>query len=506
MADKDRSGRESVSLLALLTGAGIYLYANLFRWPNTPYLLGGDQVFFWTDAQRMLHGERIYQDFFRFTPPGVDLVYLTSFRLFGTRLWVTNAIVLVLGMALCWVCFSVASQLMSRIWAALGALLFLVLIYGPLLNGTHHWFSLLATMTAVRVLMPQRTSCRLVIAGALLGIASFFTQTAGVACLVGLAVFVVLELRRSKQTWRAVLRREFLVLVAFVAVVGALNSYYIVSAGWRPMWQMLVVYPHYLTYWFGRYFPGLPDTLTMQTLPRLTPTLALYIALPVTYPLAFWRCWRRRGEMESNERWAVILLSLMGFALLLEILPAVNWLRIYAVSMPGVILLAWAASQLKRPGRAVAVAGWMLVALIAGRQIWSKHRANNRVLMLPAGNAALPAQKSDGYRWIMSHSRPGDFFFPAQWPGIYLPLDLRNPVFVDSLLTNDWTRPEYVVLAVRQLEAKRVEYILWSPRSNGPDDPARHWEDHLGPMRTYLLARYKRVHVFADGDEIWQLQ
>src|ERR1700747_3361167 len=153
MADKDRSGRESVSLLALLTGAGIYLYANLFRWPNTPYLLGGDQVFFWTDAQRMLHGERIYQDFFRFTPPGVDFVYLTSFRLFGTRLWVTNAIVLVLGMALCWVCFSVASQLMSRIWAALGALLFLVLIYGPLLNGTHHWFSLLAVRTAVRGLL-----------------------------------------------------------------------------------------------------------------------------------------------------------------------------------------------------------------------------------------------------------------------------------------------------------------------------------------------------------------
>jgi hypothetical protein len=62
------------SVVALLLGSAAYLYVNLFVLPNTPYLLGGDQTYFWVDAQRMLSGERPYRDFFQFTPPGTDVV------------------------------------------------------------------------------------------------------------------------------------------------------------------------------------------------------------------------------------------------------------------------------------------------------------------------------------------------------------------------------------------------------------------------------------------------
>src|SRR5580698_4390230 len=47
-----------------------YLSFNLFQFSTVPVLLGGDQVFFWMDAQRMMHGDRIYRDFFQFTGPG----------------------------------------------------------------------------------------------------------------------------------------------------------------------------------------------------------------------------------------------------------------------------------------------------------------------------------------------------------------------------------------------------------------------------------------------------
>ena len=86
-------------LVFVLLGAATYLYLNLFALPNTPFLLSGDQVYFWMDAQRMLHGERIYLDFFQFTPPGTDLLYAALFKLFGPRVWVTNAAVLALGVA-----------------------------------------------------------------------------------------------------------------------------------------------------------------------------------------------------------------------------------------------------------------------------------------------------------------------------------------------------------------------------------------------------------------------
>jgi hypothetical protein len=124
--------------VSVLVGSAIYLYVNLFTFGAVPFLLGGDQVYFWTYALRMLHGERIYQDLFSMHPPGTDLFYSTLFALFGERIWVTNVAVLLLGVTLCWVCFRIASQVMAKHWALLAAWVFLVLVYVKMLNGTHH--------------------------------------------------------------------------------------------------------------------------------------------------------------------------------------------------------------------------------------------------------------------------------------------------------------------------------------------------------------------------------
>lgn len=178
-------------LILVVLGTSTYLYVNLFSFPNTPFLLGGDQVFFWTDAQRMLDGERIYQDFFQFTPPGTDLFYLALFKLFGANLWVTNAAVLVLGVSLCLLCFVLANQIMGRRSALLATVLFLVLINGKLLSGTHHVFSVLAIMGAVNICMRKITGARILIGGGLLGLASLFTQTHETVALLAVATLLI---------------------------------------------------------------------------------------------------------------------------------------------------------------------------------------------------------------------------------------------------------------------------------------------------------------------------
>src|SRR5215475_15409680 len=98
----------------LLASAAAYLYATLFRLPATPILLSGDQLFFWMNGQRMLHGELPYRDFFQFTPPGADVFYLLIFKIFGPEIWVVNGVVVLLGIALCWVCFEIARAIMHR--------------------------------------------------------------------------------------------------------------------------------------------------------------------------------------------------------------------------------------------------------------------------------------------------------------------------------------------------------------------------------------------------------
>jgi hypothetical protein len=141
------------SLLFLLFGAAAYLYVNLFFSPRVPFLLNGDQIYFWTYAQSMLDNARAYQDFFQYTPPGTNFVYFSLFRLFGPNVWVTNAVVLVLGIALTWLCFSLSMEVMQQRSALLASAVFLVFLYGKMLNATHHWFSVLLIMAAVKVLM-----------------------------------------------------------------------------------------------------------------------------------------------------------------------------------------------------------------------------------------------------------------------------------------------------------------------------------------------------------------
>src|ERR1700722_9594423 len=165
--------------IGLFVGSGLYLYFNLFTLTGTPYLLDGDQVFFWVYAQRLLNGEHVYRDFFQFTPPGTDLVFLCLFKLFGLRIWITNWVVWLLGVILCWLCFRVSRSLMPESQALCAAMLFLVIVFGKILNATQHWFSVLAVMLAVSILLKDRSPAKIAAAGAFLGLASFFTQTRG---------------------------------------------------------------------------------------------------------------------------------------------------------------------------------------------------------------------------------------------------------------------------------------------------------------------------------------
>ena len=91
-------GRPAVLLtLALLAGGFAFLYLNLFYLPNTPIHLFVDQFTLLFDARRMFGGQMIYRDFFQFTLPATQVVYLFLFKIFGVRTWIPNAMLIVLG-------------------------------------------------------------------------------------------------------------------------------------------------------------------------------------------------------------------------------------------------------------------------------------------------------------------------------------------------------------------------------------------------------------------------
>jgi hypothetical protein len=57
---------------------------------------------------------------------------------------------------------------------------------------------------------------------------------------------------------------------------------------------------------------------------------------------------------------------------------------------------------------------------------------------------------------------------------------------------------------MRQLDAKGVQYILWSPRLDLPDPEKGVADNHLTVFREYLEKHYRQVHDFPDADQLWE--
>lgn len=495
-----RAQRHAGSFTTLiLVGIAAYLYIDLFVFLHVPVLQGDDQVFFWTNAQRMLFGERAYLDFFQYTPPGTDLLFFAVFKLLGLHIWALNLTVLALGTTLCWICFRVASQIMERGQALLATLLYLVLIFSKPLNATHHWFSVLAIMCAALVLMHESSRPRIAGCGALLGLASFFTQTHGVAAALGFSVFLSWEQRRAKSSWRRSFAGPGLLLLSFVASVLVLNAYFIATVGANRLWYEQVLY-------VWRYAPrvsgianlGLPEFLTWRALPLAAQQIFVYLLLPVIYFLSLLRSRFKPNGSTPNRRGA-LLLCLVGIFLLAEVAISPNWLRIYSVSMPGIILLLWLVDRTARYRRPMIALLYCGVACLALRQTWARHHQQYVICDLPAGRAATDPQTCEELLWITKRVKPGSFFFQAAWPGMYVPLGLHNPLFIDAVGPNEQTRPVDVDVAIRQLQEREVRYVLWSKRLD-----IRHSGNSLAPLQTYLFDRYELVRVFSSQDELWE--
>ena len=480
----------------VLLGSGLYLCLNLISLRGAPFLLGGDEQVFWMNALRMLQGELIYRDFFEFTPPGTDLVYLGAFALLGPRIWVPNVVQLVLGVSLACLCFHLARSIMKTAEAAVAAALFLVLLFGKWLDATHHWFSLLAVMAAVAVMMRGSSAPRVLVCGVLLGLASFFTQTRGIGAAVGFAAFLTWDGNHRRVNWRSQFGQLLQLSTAMILTWLVLSTYFIYELGISKLFyfQVMYVLEHVSRSAQRLLYPGEQEPLAWPFHYQL-----IFFAQPLIYAISLWRC-RRAAVRGFAFDARVALLALVGAGMFLEVAQSPNWLRVDCIAMPAVILLVWlvsgAAEGLPAYARlrtyAIALTAIGLIG-VSAHQVWARNIARPLVLDLPAGRSAVTALAGEKLTWLARRTTPGELFFQARYQSLYLPLQLRDPAF-DFL--DRYTSPEFVALDLRQLAARRARYILWSPLDR-PRYPA---------FEQFLYESYRRVWRFTDAAEIWELQ
>lgn len=476
-----------------LVFAAAFLYLELFVLPATPIAgTDHDQSLYLHNAMRMFDGQMIYRDFFQFTPPGTELVYLALFKLFGVRAWIPNATLVVLGLSLTWLCVFISRKVLSGLAAYLPGLLFLILAFHPVLDGSHHWFSMLAVTAATALLIEERNPTRVAGAGALCALASFFTQPRGVLAVVGLALFLWWEHRKKPPGGGSLLRSEAVLAGVFTAVTAVLNWYFVWAVGLkRFLWSIVV---------FGvKYYPAESQLNSLRVYMASVPTVAhwrhvpepgwafIHALLPLVYLIFFARCWREFQKRPEQPWDRLMLVNLMGFFLFVGVAPAPVYWRLCVVSPPGLIILAW---FLGSHGKLQVLARQMLwlgtVVAMVGFALHQQTRWR-AYLNAPTGRAAFfEPGDYQRYRWLASHTHPSEPFFDCSGQAYFL-LGLRSPAVVSFLSGTDYMRPDQVRNLIESLERHRVTPVLWctdlDPGGIRPDD-------NLGPLRDYLRAHY----------------
>ena len=492
-----------------LVGAVTFLYLNLFYLPNIPIWLWGDNSIYLLNATRMMGGEVIYRDFFHFVPPGTELVYIFFFHLFGIRAFVPNLALIVVGTALTWAVTNIARKVVPGTLAFLPGLVFLTFEFRRAFDGLHHWLSLLAVMTAILEVIEKRTYARLAVYGALCGIASCFTQTEGLAAILGLALFLLWERRTTGQAWGAMLKLAASMAAPFLAVMIIAVAYFSRQAGLARYIYCTVIfliqyYPKDLQYnTFRVYLSEPPQFLPLSRLPTLGVYLFIHFLLPLVY-IIFSLRYLRAKRSRPQEPWdRLMLLNFTGLFLFLGIVPAPDWVRLCSASLPGLILLAWI---LHEPGKLAKVLAWSLwfatLVLVLAEPI-ERQTHWHAFLDLPLGRAALLSpEEYDEFDWLSQRTHPSEFLLDAGFPDVYFLLGLRNPAEVAFLTPTDYTRPEQVRQVIKALEIHRVKFVIWRVQLDLLYEN-RTEGDHLGPLRDYLHQRYRVAKIYST-EQIWE--
>jgi hypothetical protein len=465
------------------------------------------------NAARMMHGEMIYRDFFQFTPPGTEAVYAMLFRVFGVRAWIPQATLVVLGTGLAGLTASISGRIMQGPSIFLPGLLFVDVPFRNWLDGSHHWFSTLVVLSALRVVIERRDPRRLALAGLLCGLGSCFTQLIGLTAVLGIGMFLIWEWGRTRAG--SLVKNEGWLVGPFLVAIVAANAYVAVKAGLARFLFCTIVFgaKYYPALWFNTwrvYMSGLPALNSWTDLPHWAEFLFIIALLPAVYAVFWVRYWREAATSRA-ERWqSLVLLNLTGVFLLAGVAPAPSYFRLCSVCLPALIILVWLANQPGVLERALRVLLWTVALALAITAPLGRQRQWRAYLDLPTGRTAfLNRAVYEEYLWVSERIWPPDFFFGDE--GICFAFGLRNPTPVDFLTATDYTRPEQVADVIRGLEQKRVSYvILWNFTDLASWDfalgDATHKQpgNHLGPLIAYLESQYSVVKTFTTGDVVWK--
>ncbi len=489
---------ERARLALLLVLASAYLYLLLFVPRFIPINVGvGDDRLFLGEAGRIIDGQAIYRDFFELYLPGVDLFYALLFRIFGVRAWIPNVCVLGIGIGFFWTSIVLSRRLLDGASAFLPGLMFLSISYRSYLDASPHWFSTLLIMIATAVLIEERSSMRLTIAGMLTGLATCFAQSHGAFAAAGVAAFLLWEGTRDCDGWRNVSRRELCFLIPFGSVLALCVGYAICAAGFQPFFFSTILFLFkYWTYlgsnsWRAYAAFEIGSQVQQLQWPGFRPLLQVLL-VPGIYLVAI-VVYLRQATTSPSKQWrCIILLSAVGLAMFGSVAnSAVHW-RVATVSLPAYLIVVWLFER--KLGVKGMLAVWALTLGFMAKDIQVLQTSWTTLLEPPAGRVALTRNDPVSfYQWLAANTHPGEYVFETSGWDIYFWFELRNPTELQRWYATEFTTPVQLNTSLRDLEQRKPRLIVWGGDLVWPVN------DYLDPGRNYIRSHYRKIENFDDN-------
>src|ERR1700685_3564937 len=176
--------------MAIFLGASLLL---LWMFGNRLILGTNDESIYLDAAERMLHGQKPYVDFFGYMSPGSFWMQLLVFRLLGVTLAAGRVLVILYVALECALIYWLVERFASRSAAIVTALFFLAFQTADpnMLTAQHRWDSSAFALASIALCVAGGRE-RLIASGVLIACAALATPS---VALVGVATFVWLRKR-----------------------------------------------------------------------------------------------------------------------------------------------------------------------------------------------------------------------------------------------------------------------------------------------------------------------
>ena len=209
-------GLATVAILAVIL---CLPFSRTVSWADEGVLLHG--------AERLLHGDKLYTDFFEFLPPGGFLITAGWFTIFGTSIISARLLQILTITAIASLTYLACLRISkSSFFSSFLAIAWIVMSQGFWTQLNHHWFttlfSMLALWTVLNTIDDNRSARGPIIAGLAAGAAGMITPTRGALAVIA-SVMAFIDLQRN-------LKEAILFLLA-VAVVPICLVVYVASEG-----------------------------------------------------------------------------------------------------------------------------------------------------------------------------------------------------------------------------------------------------------------------------------